>query len=296
MKVLRRAQPRWEPTESSLEWQDSTLAEIAWDKSRGAGRRWGIAGAVLGALVGLVAFAPASWLAHGLASATRQYVILADARGTVWDGSAVLLLTGGPGSRDASALPGRLKWNIGLHRLGLEIKASQDCCLNGQVALRVTPGWGRMQISLVPPASGWVGQWPSSWLSGLGTPWNTLQLEGTVRLSSPGLTFESVQGRWLVTGRADVDLADISSRLSTRRPLGSYRLSLEGDGGSNGGSALTLTTQTGALQLNGTGTWGVNGLRFRGEATSREEDQAALQNLLNIIGRRDGARSVISIG
>jgi hypothetical protein len=26
------------------------------------------------------------------------------------------------------------------------------------------------------------------------------------------------------------------------------------------------------------------------------DDQAALQNLLNIIGRRDGARSVISIG
>ena len=105
-----------------------------------------------------------------------------------------------------------------------------------------------------------------------------------------------MQGRWLVTGQADMDLTDISSRLSTRRPLGSYRLSLEGDGGSHGGSALTLTTQTGALQLNGAGTWGANGLRLRGEATSREEDQAALQNLLNIIGRRDGARSVISIG
>jgi general secretion pathway protein N len=143
MRFLRRAQPRWAPTESSLEWQDSTLAEIAWDKSRGAGRRWGIAGAVVGALVGLVAFAPASWLAYGLASATQQYVVLADARGTVWDGSAVLLLTGGAGSRDASALPGRLKWNLGLHWSGLEIRASQDCCLNGPMALRVTPGWGR---------------------------------------------------------------------------------------------------------------------------------------------------------
>jgi general secretion pathway protein N len=37
-------------------------------------------------------------------------------------------------------------------------------------------------------------------------------------------------------------------------------------------------------------------LRFRGEATAAEGDEGALDNLLNIIGRRQGARSVISIG
>ena len=40
----------------------------------------------------------------------------------------------------------------------------------------------------------------------------------------------------------------------------------------------------------------VAGLRFRGEATAAEAEAAALSNLLNIIGRRNGARSVISIG
>jgi general secretion pathway protein N len=38
------------------------------------------------------------------------------------------------------------------------------------------------------------------------------------------------------------------------------------------------------------------GLRFRGEATAAGGEQPALANLLNIIGRRDGARSVIEIG
>jgi general secretion pathway protein N len=37
-------------------------------------------------------------------------------------------------------------------------------------------------------------------------------------------------------------------------------------------------------------------VRFRGEARAAEGSQAALDNLLNIIGRRQGERSVISIG
>jgi general secretion pathway protein N len=37
-------------------------------------------------------------------------------------------------------------------------------------------------------------------------------------------------------------------------------------------------------------------MRFRGEARASANEEAALSNLLNIIGRRDGARSVISIG
>jgi general secretion pathway protein N len=57
-----------------------------------------------------------------------------------------------------------------------------------------------------------------------------------------------------------------------------------------------LTTQEGALKLSGNGTLGPTGMRFRGEARAGAVEEAALSNLLNIIGRRDGARSVISIG
>jgi len=37
-------------------------------------------------------------------------------------------------------------------------------------------------------------------------------------------------------------------------------------------------------------------LQFNGEATCAPEHQAALANLLNIIGRRSGARSIIKRG
>ncbi|HET6223254.1 MAG TPA: hypothetical protein VFE11_13865, partial [Dongiaceae bacterium] len=169
--------------------------------------------------------------------------------------SAVPVLTGGPDSHDASALPGRIEWTLGLSGLAFELRARHACCLNGSVALQLRPGLGRTTATLVPPP-GWVGQWPSAWLAGLGTPFNTLQLGGALRLVSPGLTLESVQGRWRMQGRADLELVGASSRLSTLDTLGSYRLTLAGDPGNVGASQLTLSTVEGALQLSGSGTWG----------------------------------------
>jgi hypothetical protein len=79
--------------------------------------RWAAAGVLLGSLVAGLVFAPASWLASALSGASGQRLLLADARGTVWQGSAVMVLTGGEGSHDASALPGRLHWTLGLDGL-----------------------------------------------------------------------------------------------------------------------------------------------------------------------------------
>ena len=291
----KRARGLFAPTVAATGWGESTLAELSWDKSRNAALRWAIGGAVVGVLVALVLFAPAAWLAGSVASATGQRLLLSDARGTVWSGSAVAVLTGGEGSRDASALPGRLGWTLRPRGLGLELQLQHACCLNGTVALKIKPGFGRTEYTLVP-AAGWVGQWPAALLGGLGTPWNTMQLGGSVRLESPGLRVESVQGRWVVDGRADFNVNEASSRLSTLDSLGSYRMSISGDAANPGLSVLTLSTTNGPLQLSGNGTWGPAGVRFRGEARAAALEEATLSNLLNIIGRRDGARSVISIG
>jgi len=279
----------------STQWQESSFAELAWEKSRSAASRWAMAGAVLGLLIGLIVFAPASWLASAVSSGTGQRVQLADARGTIWSGSAVAVLTGGPDSRDASSLPGRLEWSLGLKGLGFELRLRQACCLNNQVSLLLKPGLGRFSIELAPKPD-WAGQWPGALLGGLGTPWNTLQLGGSLRLVSPkGLKVEWVQGRWLIDGQADIEMIGASSRVSTLEPLGSYRFSVSGS--PSAPTQLRLSTLDGALQLTGEGTAGPNGVRFRGEArAATEADEAALNNLLNIIGRRNGAVSVISIG
>jgi general secretion pathway protein N len=280
---------------ASVLWGESTYAQQAWGRSRRASMRWAVVGAIVGAAAAAVAFAPANWLALALASASDQRLLLGDARGTVWSGSAVAVLTGGQGSRDAAALPGRLAWTIAFAGTGLDVRATHACCLNGTVAFRWTPGLARWTVASVPPPGG-VGQWPSGWLGGLGTPWNTLQLGGTFHLLSPGFAIEWVAGRWRLDGQADIELVNASSSLSTLEALGSYRLRMTGDPANAGLPRLELSTQEGALQLNGSGSVGPGGVRFRGEARAAEGDEAALANLLNIIGRREGTRSVISIG
>jgi general secretion pathway protein N len=291
----KRNRQLWSPTVASTGWSESTLAEKAWVEARGAAVRWAVAGAIVGVLAGLVLFAPASWLASAIASSTGGRLVLADTRGTVWSGSAVAVLAGGPDSRDATYLPGRLEWTLAPRWYGFDLAARQECCLNGTTTIQIRPGLGRVRATLVPRTD-WVGQWPSAWLGGLGTPWNTLQLGGSFRLLSPGVTIELVEGRWRLDGRVDLALEGVSSRLTTLDTLGSYRISLSGGSGTNGATLLTVITQDGPLQLTGNGTWGPGGVKFRGEARAAAADEAALSNLLNIIGRRDGARSIISIG
>jgi general secretion pathway protein N len=84
--------------------------------------------------------------------------------------------------------------------------------------------------------------------------------------------------------------------VSTLESLGDYRLQLAGDPAHAGQPQLVLSTLSGALQLSGNGSLGPGGVRFRGEARAGEGAEQALANLLNIIGRRDGARSLISVG
>ena len=59
---------------------------------------------------------------------------------------------------------------------------------------------------------------------------------------------------------------------------------------------LVLATLSGSLQLSGQGQWVGSTFRFVGEASAAPESLAALSNLLNIIGRREGARSIIKVG
>ena len=249
---------------------------------------WAAAGAGLGLVGALVFFAPASWLAASVADATRGQLLLKDARGTVWRGSALVVLTGGTGSADAAALPGRLAWRLAPSWNGVRADLLADCCTPQPVGVRV--GWrpGATMVQLEDSRT----QWPASLAAGLGTPWNTLQLDGALQLATQGLSVEWAAGRPVVSGRAELVAQRLSSRLSTLRPMGSYRVTLQG--GTT--STLRLDTLEGSLQLSGSGQWVGSRLHFQGEATATPEREAALANLLNIIGRRTGSRSLITIG
>lgn len=250
--------------------------------------RWAVLGGCIGALLALVMFAPARWLAARVASSTGSQVQLLDPLGTVWTGSGQLVLTGGPNSRDAAALPTRVHWQVRPALAGLRVLLSSACCTPQPLAITVTPGLGSTRVSFADTPS----RWPAAILTGLGTPWNTLQLEGDLDLRPQGLKLQWAAGRLLVEGSAEVTAERVASRLSTLRPMGSYRLTLTG----GAVPGLHLSTLDGALQLTGSGQWVGSRLRFNGEASAAPDRETALANLLNIIGRRTGTRSIITIG
>jgi len=249
---------------------------------------WALAGALLGVVPALAAFAPARWLAQGVASATGGQVLLLQPRGTVWTGSAQLVLTGGAASRDRSALPGRVEWRLRPTLTGVRAELQAACCTPEPLRAQLHGRWQGMRITLADGQS----QWPAALLSGLGTPWNTLQPQGQLALRTQALSIRWTAGRSTLAGQVQLDARAMSSRLSTLKPMGSYRLVLQG----GDVPTLSLSTLEGHLQLSGTGQWVGNRLRFAGEASAAPEREAALSNLLNIIGRRNGARSIITVG
>ena len=251
--------------------------------------RTAVLAASLGALGALIAFAPAAWLARGVQEASGGRVLLADPQGSIWRGSAQLLLAGGAGAADAAALPGRIDWRLRPFQHGARVALNLPCCAEKALDVKIMPSWS--QVALVVDNSARVNL-PASWLSGLGAPWNTLDPRGQLSLSSQALQVQFDRRYTKLGGQITLDLLGMSSRLSTLSPLGDYRLNV------NGGDVPTMALQTlqGALQLSGSGQFVGSRIRFTGEASASPEQQDALSNVLNIIGRRQGAKSIISLG
>ncbi len=255
----------------------------------------------IGAVLTVLALAPARWLAEGLSQATQGQVQLVNARGTVWRGQAHLVLTGGADSRDRVALPTPVHWALSptwlatrarsgtqtLSGLALSVQLRSDCCTPQPLQAWLQPGWPGVGLALAPHTS----EWPAELLTGLGTPWNTLQLQAQLKLSTPGMTLRLGSRGLEGQGQITLDVADAASRLSTLRPMGNYRLVWQADTGT-----LALSTLQGALELQGSGQWIAGRLRFQGHAQASPGREEALANLMNILGRRQGPRTLITIG
>ena len=292
-------------------------------------RKLAIVGAAIGLVVGIVAALPASLLVNAVASATNDQFLLAEAQGTIWSGSAITVLTGGAGSHDASVLPTRLEWTLRPRWNGVSLHLTQDCCLAHGMDLslrrtldawqvdiigpdergkpltgdaKVTPGMSGADAAALAAATP-LGQWPMGWLEGRGFPWNTIHPGGVLTLSTHNLSFALKGGHWSTLGSAQVEIRQASSRLTTLDSLGTYRVLIQpdpstqirpGDGATR--DLVWISTIDGALLIDGRGLIGATGVRIRAEAHAAAGSEAALNNLLNLIGRRNGASSAISIG
>ena len=254
--------------------------------------RAALLGALLGALVASVVWTPARWADVALSAASDGRVRLLQPAGTLWAGSGVLRVAG---DGAALTLPGRLRWTLSPElatlgaRLTLQPDAAADAPWRATLARR-DGGWWLQ-------AEPWQAQFDLAWLQALGAPWNTFGLQGRAHLALPGL-------RWPLGAPATatpaapapvaVELLDVASAVSPLRPLGSYRLTLQA--GPGAAPTFELATLRGDLRLQASGGWPGGRLQLQGLAEANPDRLDALSNLLNLLGRRDGARAHLRIG
>jgi general secretion pathway protein N len=259
-------------------------------------------GASLGALLALLLTAPAAWLTAALGSWTGGRLLALEASGTVWSGKAQLALGAGPGSRDQLALPQRLSWqlrpSLSAGALpGMVLSLQHPTLLMQPLELQVKFASGAVEIALRQPSG--IGpvkaQMPVAWLVGLGAPWNTLQPSGELAIEVDRLVCGlRLSGSPAIEAAMRVQMRQIASRVSTLPVLGHYELDIRG---SNELTARLSSRSGSALWLEGVGVWKPGGPSgFRGEARAAAGREEALSNLLNIIGRREGPRSLIALG
>ncbi len=273
-------------------------------KPRGGERVWSPGRILLYALLGLVvslatvlATAPATLVDWGLDRATDGRVRLADAAGSIWNGRGRVVLVdmateGERRSRGARrvdslagvVIPGTIHWRIS--PLPLLIGRLQANASHESMATPVTLTGNARRLQ----GTGGSLQLPSVNLARLGSPWTTVR--PTASLAVRWQPFVIDQGRFV--GQATLELRDVASALTPVRPLGAYRIVIDGTGAS---SRIQMSSIEGPLRLSGDGTWTPQaGLRFTAYAQADEAERVRLQSLLGLLGRREGARTMIRIG
>ncbi|WP_345812396.1 type II secretion system protein N [Paraburkholderia sp. PREW-6R] len=228
----------------------------------------------------LLALLPAAWITPQFARQTAGHVNLVDPAGSLWHGSATLMLAAGSDMSAATLLPGRIEWTTAFWplftgRVRMTMRHSE--AMPDPITVDATPRSANVTAGAIAV--------PASLLSGLGAPFNTLDLQGDVRLAWSDLRSFNRE----VFGQLTVTLNDVSSRVSLVRPLGSYRLLIQAQGAS---STIDLSTFKGPLMLTGSGTVSPASTSFHGTASAAPEARDNLAGLLNVLGRPSGPDSV----
>ena len=231
---------------------------------------------------------PASWLGSLLEKQTHGRVSLGDPQGSFWNGSAFIGVASGPADPVTPLFAGRFSWHISPLLLLGQVQMTLE---NRETLSTPVTISGRFSELHVSPATLAL---PSERLEGLGAPLNTIGPSGRLQLSWNSLTIASAAGAAEVQGQLQLDMQEMSSRLSQVRPLGNYRMSFDLQGNRAG---LQLITLNGPMMLSGQGSLQGGHLQFSGKAWAESGQEARLANLLNLLGqhRKDGDRDVIAL-
>jgi len=248
------------------------------------------AGGLAAALATTLVLAPAQWAAAAVSNASGGRVELAEASGSIWNGSATLVLAAGADRGDRASLPGTLSWTLrpwGLLHGTVDLTLQHTAALAAPLRIQAEID-GRVRIGAASV------RLPASILAGLGAPWNTVRPGGILTLRSDGLEVRAGKIQGGLVGEWEY----ASSALTPVSPIGHYRLLLTGP---YPGTQVDLQTVSGPLELTGSGTIGEGGhLRFDGIARALAATDPAtrtqLTGLIALLGRSDGEAAILRLG
>jgi len=196
---------------------------------------------------------------------------------------------------------------------GLALRVENLCCTQSPWVLMYRPAWTDIQ-------DGWFTtelsdsqiSFPAQWLSALGVPWNTVDPRGVLNFEIRGASVKVNLFRDkapVFQGVAELTLKDLSSRLSPLSPLGTYKVKLYNQNPVSNVTSLnpdmastlpdlyiSLETTEGRLELSGEGKWSNKHLYFNGLAKAQSGFEAALANLLGVLGTRTDNTATLKIG
>jgi general secretion pathway protein N len=217
-------------------------------------------------LGGLIAFAPASLMGSILERASGGMLTLAQTKGGLWQGSGVALLR----QKSSYQMLGSYRWHLKIFSAALQVQAGEAT----PMTVRYIPFAGRINVDNLHLTL------PASIISIAAPQLGPYQLMGSFEASSDHLTLNAGS----MDGQINVDWLNAASALSAIRPLGDYRIVLQGNGAT---LDAQLSTLSGKLQLDAKGSYDmVNGMRFTGTAQAAPGAAAAseLKELLHHIG------------
>ncbi len=216
-------------------------------------------------LAGLVSFAPASLMGYALERASGGTLTLAQTKGSLWNGSGIALLR----LKTRYQMLGSYRWGLKLFNASLQVQTGEAA----PMTMRYVPFSGRVNIdnlhitlpvTIIEIASPQLGPY---------------QLQGSLEASCDHLTLDAGG----MNGQITMNWLRAASALSSIRPLGDYRILVQGHGGS---LDMQLSTLSGKLLLSGNGSYdNAAGMRFSGTAQAAPGTaETELNEMLHHIG------------
>ena len=227
-------------------------------------KKLSLAAAIYFAVLLLIS-APASLLDLAVRRISEDHVSLANCQGTVWQGSAVPVL-----SPDKSYPLATLSWQI-----------KPQAWLFGQFKFLISWDASTTPMELTIEGKRLVLEhvmisMPAELIGDLSPFLKPAELGGNLRIESPQLEFKNGQ----LQGRVTAHWSQASSSMSAINPFGDYQIGIEAVNDEIHG---VLSTQSGALRLDGLGSWSP-AKHFKFNGTARAAEQGNLNELLHHLG------------